>query len=152
MSVKTITIVQCDKCGKEIKGRLIVKVCPCCKADICLECWSAEDAKTAKKKEAPEKKTRKAIVFPPASKDKDSVLIDVPSTDNLLIHIATGEGKDTKHKIKILNSEAEGDTLKGGTLKSTVIEALEPWNGEIPTTLLTETEVKTLKGILEAGE
>ncbi len=152
---KTITITTCDKCGKEIKGRLIVRTCPCCKAEMCTDCQEAEDAKTTKKKEAPEKipthklgerRVKDGVPEVYVKAGKEIVTYDASlSGEHLSIHVPSGEKDDTKYKVKILNSKAEGDTLNG-----TVCQALIPWNGEIPETLLTETEVNTLKGILEA--
>ena len=55
MSIKKIEMTVCDKCGKEIKGRLIVHVCPCCGKECCIKCQTAEDAR-----HKPREKKRKA--------------------------------------------------------------------------------------------
>ena len=45
MSTITKVYTICDKCGKEIKGKLITHKCPCCGADICTNCQSVEDTR-----------------------------------------------------------------------------------------------------------
>lgn len=133
MSTKTITIRICDSCGKEIKGRLIVHTCPCCGKDICVACQEAQDAKD-KTPDAPKKLKKKEFV-PPVSES------DTETTEN--VSISTPVTPGGQYRVTIHNSEAYGDTLK-----ETVLEALKPWDGKIPTELLTNAEVKILQGIL----
>ena len=45
MGIQTIEQRICDKCGRVIKGRLIVHTCPCCKLEICNRCQTSEDAR-----------------------------------------------------------------------------------------------------------
>ena len=56
MSIKTIEIHICDKCEKEIKGRLTTKKCPCCGKEFCLECYEK-----ANPGEKPTRERRKPI-------------------------------------------------------------------------------------------
>lgn len=48
MSRETVIVVRCDKCHKLITGRLTVKKCPCCQADICLACFGKTEGKGSK--------------------------------------------------------------------------------------------------------
>ncbi len=45
MSIITKEIHVCDRCHKELMGRLTFRVCPCCKKEICLACIAKEDAR-----------------------------------------------------------------------------------------------------------
>jgi hypothetical protein len=139
MSTKTITMTICDKCGKEIKGRLITHRCPCCYADICVQCQETEDAIQKEIPSLPAKKRGR----PP--KGLPAMPIDLANKENLTIHTPTGAGDDTEYKVNILGSEATGPSLW-----LTVLAALEEWGGKVPDNL-TDEEKNLIDGILEPG-
>ena len=123
MSIKQILV--CDKCGKELKGRLTSRKCPCCGADICLECMEA-----ANKKEEPEKPKRKLILS--GSYESQNLKIHVPAED------------ETDYSVKILDVETAG-----AVLRLAVVACLEAWGGIIPDKL-DDMDRRTLEGILAA--
>ena len=45
MGKRIVEIPTCDKCGKDIVGRLVAHTCPCCGSDICVKCQMKEDIK-----------------------------------------------------------------------------------------------------------
>lgn len=59
MSIKEVTVKVrvCDKCGKEIKGKLKTWVCPGCGKEFCYSCWTKAnkpvEKRPRKKKESP---------------------------------------------------------------------------------------------------
>ena len=45
MSVRKVEIRFCDKCSKELVGRLTYRICPCCGKEICLSCIDKANSK-----------------------------------------------------------------------------------------------------------
>jgi len=163
---KTIEIRYCDKCEKEIVGRLTLHTCPVCGKDICVECQEKEDAKhkprERKAKAEPEPtlgdmRVRGGRVEHYVKAGKDikvrTVLsndlkqeIVIKKGDNLSIHVPTGIDDDTEYKVNIAGFETTGATLRVAVLA--VLE--DKFNGKIPD-CLSEQERETIKGILDAG-
>ena len=77
MSVKTIELVVCDKCGKEITGTLSSRKCPCCGQDFCLECERKANEEVIKWK--PRRKVETELPAKPTDE-----LVETPSYNALV--------------------------------------------------------------------
>ncbi len=66
MAVKTIEIRVCDKCNKNLVGRLTYRKCPCCGGEVCLACI---DKANAKEKPKEKKLKEKPTTAPPEETD-----------------------------------------------------------------------------------
>lgn len=151
MSKRTVILTICDKCEKELTGRLTYRTCPCCGKDVCLACIDKEGAKH-KPRERKEKAESTTIdVTVPIPEGTPTILIeDLPiekrmAADNLTIHVPTEEKGDHNYRVNIAGSEATGPLLR-----ETVMEALKPFDFKIPDCLSDE-ERQQIQGILDAG-
>ena len=105
MSKKTITITTCDKCKRELTGRLTYRTCPICHKDICLACIDKENAKLAAK------------AHPPAVPAVAATVVTLPAVDDVIlfngivshftIHVPTEEQPCYTASIGKHNYEAE---------------------------------------------
>ncbi len=73
MAVKTIEIRVCDKCNKELVGRLTYRVCPCCDAEVCLACIEKANSKQKPK----ERKTKEKPITAPPVETSDTTPVDI---------------------------------------------------------------------------
>ncbi len=122
MSKRTVILTICDKCEKEITGRLTYKTCPCCGKDVCLACINKEDAKH-KPREKKQKKERPllegtadlTIIEEPSDSVGKEVTPEVAdekgSPDISTFTISIGQ-EEEDHKATLGNRTVKAETLK----------------------------------------
>ena len=151
MGSRKVVETFCDKCGKEIIGRLTLHTCPCCSKDICVSCQLKEDNKHKPRERKPKVEPIVGVITE-RKKRPNLIIEDTPEIadkkgENLTIHVPTGVGDDTDYVIKVAGSEARSPV----GLRVTVLAALEEFNGKIPE-CLSDYEKEIIRSILENKE
>lgn len=89
MAIKKIEVRVCDKCQRELVGRLTYRVCPCCNAEVCLECLEK-----ANKKLMHREKKQEQVSTPPAEGSTETI------EPHINLHEVATAGTDEFHTLE----------------------------------------------------
>ena len=106
MGTRQIIVRFCDKCNKEILGRLTIHTCPVCNADICVSCQEKENARHQPREKKPKAKAE--------AESPTEVESDKPDISTFLIRtLSPGLG----YTLSIGGFKITAETLKDGVIE-----------------------------------